>query len=144
MFDDIIQFHEKFALTYDGPPRALPDDLLSFRYQFMHEELSEYDSASAVDVIQEEGVGPAADLAKQLDALVDLVYVALGTAYLHGFDFDEAWRRVHEANMKKVRAAPDGSNSARKSSHDVVKPPGWTPPDLSDLVEPQAMDSSHD
>jgi len=69
----------------------------------------------------------------QLDALVDLAYVVLGTAFMHGFDFNEAWRRVHAANMQKVRAtSPDVSK--RNSSLDVVKPEGWTPPDLSDLT----------
>ncbi len=73
-------------------------------------------------------------LAKKFDALIDLVYVALGTAYLHGFPFDLGWRRVHEANMKKVRAT-NAAQSARNSTHDVVKPPGWTAPTLDDLVK---------
>jgi predicted HAD superfamily Cof-like phosphohydrolase len=120
-FQDVKDFHEKFGLEYCGRPRHLPVDTMEFRLKFLGEELQEY----ALSVTLED----------QLDALVDLVYVALGTAYLHGFDFDEAWCRVHAANMKKVRAAPDGSDSKRGSSHDVVKPPGWQPPDLSDLVQ---------
>ena len=67
---------------------------------------------------------------KVLDALVDLVYVALGTAYLHGFGpqkFNEAWRRVHEKNMEKIRA-PSADHSKRGSAFDVIKPAGWTPP----------------
>lgn len=120
--DDIRKFHEKFSLTYSGPPRDLPNDLSMFRIKFLNEEVDEYDEASADE-----------DRARQLDALVDIVYVALGTAYLHGFDFAEAWRRVHEANMQKVRAA-SASESTRNSTHDVVKPPGWKAPNLDDLV----------
>jgi predicted HAD superfamily Cof-like phosphohydrolase len=75
------------------------------------------------------------ELVDQLDALVDLAYVVLGTAYLHGFRFNEAWRRVHAANMAKVRAER-AEQSARGSTFDVVKPPGWKPADLSDLVAP--------
>lgn len=140
VYGDIKAFHERFGLTYDGPPRALPEDLDGFRIKFMGEELSEYVSSDAEDHKSIRGVigvvlnnSLAPPLEKQLDALVDLVYVALGTAYLHGFDFDEAWRRVHAANMKKVRAQ-HAKESARGSTNDVVKPPGWTPPDLSDLV----------
>jgi predicted HAD superfamily Cof-like phosphohydrolase len=118
-YSDIKDFHEKFGLAYTDGPRQLPDDLASFRLKFMTEELTEYCEYPLED---------------KLDALVDLVYVALGTAYLHGFDFDEAWKRVHEANMKKVKAKADGSDSKRGSAHDVVKPMGWTAPDLSDLV----------
>lgn len=129
MFDpvkDIQDFHEKFGLTYTGSPRQLPtdtdNDLGGFRESFLWEELEEYSDARLAN-----------DLVKQLDALVDLVYVVLGTSYLHGFDFKEAWRRVHEANMKKIRALKK-SDSERGSVYDVVKPPGWTPPDLTDLV----------
>jgi predicted HAD superfamily Cof-like phosphohydrolase len=73
------------------------------------------------------------DMPGQLDALVDLVYVALGTAHMQGFDFNEAWRRVHDANMQKVRAQ-NADESKRGSALDVVKPEGWKPADLSDLV----------
>lgn len=120
--EDIKDFHKKFGLEYQGPPRALPFELSEFRYNFMREELFEYADARDHD-----------DKAKQLDALVDLLYVAFGTAYLHGFDIRAAWNRVHEANMKKVRALRE-EDSVRGSTYDVVKPPGWRAPDLSDLV----------
>lgn len=146
-FHDIIDFHRKFGLTYKGPARALPEELDGFRTKFMAEELAEYVSTNEMDhnfftraiaafqsANAKFGRGTP-DLEKKLDALVDLVYVAIGTAYLHGFNFNEAWRRVHEANMKKVRAER-AEQSARGSTFDVVKPEGWTAPDLSDLVCP--------
>lgn len=123
LMPDILAFHQKFGLLYGGPTRALPVELATFRQRFMQEELDEYCEADA-----------HGDKAKMLDALVDLVYVALGTAHLHGFNFDEAWRRVHLANMAKVRVERP-EDSKRGSGFDVVKPPGWTPPDLSDLVK---------
>lgn len=119
LFQDIKDFHNKYGLSYGGPPRELPPDLADFREGFLEEEVDEYLAADT--------------LALKLDALVDLVYVALGTALLHGFDFNEAWRRVHAANMLKVRA-PSAADSKRGSAHDVVKPAGWQPPDLSDLA----------
>lgn len=123
MLGDIREFHERFELTYDGPPRDLPSDLSSFRQTFLAEEVEEYAIAEEVH-----------DREMMLDALVDLVYVALGTAYLHGFDFAEAWRRVHEANMQKIRAERP-SDSKRGSVYDVVKPEGWQAPNLKDLIE---------
>ncbi len=116
---DAFEFFAKFDLVYDGPPRQLPPELLRFRIDCQYEECDEYAGADT--------------LHERLDALVDLVYFALGTAHLHGFDFAEAWRRVHAANMKKVRAA-SASDSKRNSGYDVVKPPGWRPADLTDLV----------
>lgn len=141
MFDpiaDVQSFHAKFRQAYNGPPRALPDDLLRFREDFMQEELIEYkNNAHRVSALLQEEQLPTSEitssLAEQLDALVDLVYVALGTAVLHGFNFREAWRRVHLANMQKERVA-SARDSARHSRFDIVKPRGWTPPDHLDLV----------
>src|SRR6516225_8336413 len=95
MISDVCAFHEKFGIDYDGKPRFLPKDLLEFRLKFLHEELVEYhlnqlplpDGVSDSEVVHH--------LARQLDSLVDLLYVAIGTAYLQGFDIAEAWRRVH-------------------------------------------------
>ena len=120
---DVRDFHIKFDLEYIGPPRDLPVELSQFRIEFMVEELAEYKEAVS------EG-----NREKQLDALVDLVVVALGTAHLQGFDFNEAFRRVHTANMLK-RRAQKAEDSKRGSVYDVVKPEGWQPPDLSDLVK---------
>lgn len=121
--DDIASFHEKFGLEFMGGPRHLPPDLQEFRSKFLKEELQEY--FEAVE---------SRDLPKQLDALVDLVYVALGTAYYQGFNFNEAWRRVQKANMAKVRAQR-AEDSKRGHAFDVVKPPGWQAPNLADLCK---------
>lgn len=142
---DIAEFHKKFGLEYDGRSRALPVELGHFRTLFMEEELKEYifhrDVLLQLFGDERSNRLDEADitfhLEGQLDALVDLVYVALGTAYLHGFGpqkFNEAWRRVHEKNMEKMRA-PSADHSKRGSAFDVIKPPGWTPPKHTDLVE---------
>lgn len=150
MVRDIELFHQKFGLTYVGRPRALPPELSEFRRKFLKEELDEYKTATHraeyhVALLQTQLSMPgiydvydpdqvAEQLEHALDGLVDLVYVAIGTAYLHGFNFREAWRRVHEANMKKVRAER-AVDSTRGSTFDVIKPPGWTAPSHKDLVE---------
>ena len=147
----VAEFHEKFGLGYGGPPRQLDDDLISFRIGFLIEELAEYSEASGYKIIASElhhlsnlirkkndyllQRSEERDLEKQLDSLVDLNYVSDGTAYLHGFDFDEAYWRVHQANMQKIRVeAKTLEGSVRKSKYDVVKPDGWKPASLSDLV----------
>lgn len=71
--------------------------------------------------------------ADQLDALVDLVYVAVRYSVALGMDFNEAWRRVQKANMQKVRVK-SAEESKRGTKYDAKKPEGWTAPDLSDLV----------
>ena len=142
---DVADFHEKFQLEYNGKPRVLPFDLGKFRLDFNQEELDEWKdfAGKGLMAVAQEPVD-AADvthcLEMQLDAHVDQLYVLLGTVYLQGLMpvFEEAWRRVHAANMAKVRALRDGSDSKRGSAYDVVKPEGWIAPDHSDLVEDHA------
>lgn len=139
-FRDVREFHEKFGLTYNGKPRALPPALQAFRDKFHREELKEYGAATArlrrlLDGKEDRCIDDdvALELSHALDALVDEMYVLLGTAYLHGFDFNAAWERVHAANMAKIRVK-NAADSKRKSKYDVVKPPGWTPPRIQPLV----------
>lgn len=120
---DVRDFHERFGLTYDGPPRQLNPETSDFRAKFMQEELDEYRAAVY-----------AGDLGQQFDALIDLVYVALGTAYLQGFPFADGWNEVQRANMRKVRA-DDARASKRGSALDVVKPYNWVPPDVHGVLE---------
>lgn len=121
---DIVDFHKKFEIGYSGPPRDLPYNLFDFRRRFMQEELNEYERASTPE-------SGEYSREKQLDALVDLLYVTFGTAHLHGFNIQEAWNRVHQANMQKVLGK---THRVDESGTDVAKPPGWKAPDLSDLV----------
>lgn len=132
-FVDVVAFHRKFGLEYKGPPRELPADLQTFRTKFMDEELDEYKAGVILlrHAITEDERTEAAE--QMLDSLVDLVYVALGTAHMHGFDFNSAWRKVQEANMAKVRCER-AEDSKRGSTFDVIKPAGWVAPDHKDLV----------
>lgn len=142
---DVQEFQAKFGLSYDGKPRFLPAGLDRFRRQFLEEEVQEYVGAvhEGGHLVASSSRGVRGDqaivheLAEALDALVDTVYVAVGNSCFHGFDFREAWRRVHEKNMQKVRATSI-DQTKRGNLHDVVKPPGWTPPDHTDLVTDHA------
>ena len=119
MFKDIQEFHKKFGIEYKGSPRQLPQDISDFRIKFMQEELDEYTDAKTLD--------------EKFDALIDLVYVALGAAHLHGFPFNKGWLVVHRANMKKIRATK-AEQSKRGYASDVIKPDGWQPPDIDKVL----------
>lgn len=124
-FRDVAAFHEKFGLTvaYPPGPREVPPELLEFRVKFMQEELDEFKEGMAEE-----------DHEKMFDALLDLAYVVFGTAHFLGYPWQQGWHQVQWANMQKVRAASDGSDSKRGSSFDVVKPPNWTPPDIMGVL----------
>ena len=127
-FEDVGAFHRKFGVPYvahEGGtmPREWNEDLIDFRRAFMYEELDEFVTA------RNNG-----DHVGMFDALLDLVYVALGTAHVLGYPWQEGWEAVQAANMAKQRAKPDGSDSMRHSEWDVVKPEGWQPPDIEGIL----------
>lgn len=125
MIHDVLKFHEKFNLP-DGSIDILSGnpEALEFRQKFMQEELDEFKQA------MESG-----DRVKAFDALLDLVYVAHGTALFMGITPDmwaEGHDAVQHANMSKVRAESkeqSASSSGRGSTFDVIKPEGWEPPE---------------
>jgi len=126
-FERVGEFLAKFGLPVhvgDGPPQLIDAEAFMFRYQLLLEELGELLLAYR-----------AGDLAGVADALVDLSYVTLGTAHMFGLPFDAVFAEVHRANMQKERASGDGDGrSKRGSSLDVVKPRGWTPPDVAAAI----------
>lgn len=126
-FEDVGLFHQKFGLPIaEGEIRELPQDLLHFRVLFLKEELQEF-------ILAMPSWKTKADHAKMFDALIDLVYVAMGTAHLLGYPWEQGWELVQAANMDKIRASRP-EDSKRGSSWDVIKPPGWTAPNLENLL----------
>ena len=101
--------------------RAENNELVNFRTSFLLEELTEYTQAITKK-----------DTAAALDALVDIVYIALGTAWLFNLPFEKAWQEVQRANMSKVRTK--SKSKKRGTSFDVVKPKNWKPPDIDQVI----------
>lgn len=122
MVFDLRAFHAKFGHSRPSKPSFLTPELADFRIKFLQEELDEYKDAVA-----------NGDMAKQFDALIDLVYIAIGTADLQGFPWEEGWAEVQQANMAKQRAT-SSHQSKRGSSFDVIKPDGWVGPDIEGVL----------
>lgn len=141
LFADVKEFHAKFGIGYDGLPRFLEDaDLLKFRLDFIEEELKEFKLShdaglAALKLNEPEHV--KLHLEDCLDAAADLTWVTLGLADVMGLPFNEAWKRVYQANMTKVKAT-DASQSKRGYIGDIIKPPGWKAPSHIDLVSRNA------
>lgn len=121
-FDDVREFLTKFGYKERIIPGDLDPVLSDARIKHLREELDEYVLAVS-----------NGDVEKQFDALIDLVYIALGTAALHGFPWKAGWDEVHRANMSKMLCV-SADMSPRGISHDVIKPEGWRPPDLREIL----------
>ena len=123
LIKDIDQFHKKFKFEKNDKV-GIPEnnELVNFRTSFLVEELAEYTQAIT-----------KGDSAAALDALVDIVYIALGTAWLFNLPFEKAWNEVQKANMSKIRTK--SKSKKRGTSFDVVKPKGWIAPDIEQIIE---------
>jgi len=123
LINDIDRFHKKFEFIKNSKV-GIPDDseLVNFRTSFLMEELSEYTNA----IVKK-------DSAAALDALVDIVYIALGTAWLFNLPFERAWREIQTANMKKVRAKD--TTGKRGTKFDVIKPKDFKEPNIEQIIE---------
>jgi predicted HAD superfamily Cof-like phosphohydrolase len=70
----------------------------------------------------------ADDLVEQLDALIDILVVTIGAIHSAGFDGEGAWKEVMATNFAKVDR--ETGRVRKREDGKVLKPQGWTPPDL--------------
>lgn len=121
MINQVLEFHQKFGLPA-GPEDQLigNPEAIRFRLKFLQEELDELSTA----LVNHDRIGA-------FDALLDLVYVAHGTALFMGISpaqWQAGMDAVQAANMAKERA-PHAGASKRGSAYDVIKPAGWVGPE---------------
>lgn len=124
MAADVSAFHRKFGCDKDnrttpGNPRKGVGDL---RFRLVQEEFGELAIAH--------GDGDVAEVA---DALADLIYVAIGMALAYGIDLRPVWREVHRSNMAK-------SGGGTREDGKILKPEGWTPPDIAGVLRRQGWE----
>lgn len=138
-FEDVRMFRDKFSLPIPGHPTAVTPVNADLRADRAIEEVEEYRESNEMAFrsgqLADDGSSIQFHKAGILDALVDQMYILVGTILEHGMEgpFDEAWARVHQANMSKERVSSPGQ-SRHGSTLDLIKPEGWQPPSLFDLV----------
>ena len=116
MCKDVADFDEKILQDHgENYPSLVSLEYCVERSRFLAEELDEFAIAAG-----------EANIVGLADALADLVYVALGTAYKMGLPFDDIWAAVHEANMRKV-----SGQTKRGNRVDAMKPVGWVGPEAA-------------
>ena len=72
------------------------------------------------------------DLPLTLDALGDLIYTAIGIAWLHGVDLSPYMEEIHMANMEKAPA--DGKGFGRMTAEGKSTKANWEPPRIQELL----------
>ncbi|MGF1238924.1 MazG nucleotide pyrophosphohydrolase domain-containing protein [Streptomyces sp. 2-6] len=124
--DLVREFHRAFGLDARSTPTRVSPALAAHRGELLAEE-----AAEVAEVAVE---GPLDRLAHEL---ADVVYVAYGTALVHGVDLDEVIAEIHRANMSKL--GPDGE-VARRADGKVLKGDHYRAPDVAAVLRRQGWD----
>jgi predicted HAD superfamily Cof-like phosphohydrolase len=117
----LLEFNQAFGIPKLDSPDIGPEDMIELRIKLLREEVEEYAEAAR-----------AGDMVEILDALADIGYILAGTIINHGMQhiYDDAFNEVHRSNMAKL---VDGK-VLRREDGKVMKPEGWTPPQLSQFL----------
>jgi predicted HAD superfamily Cof-like phosphohydrolase len=79
-------------------------------------------------------------IADQADALVDIYYYSLNAACKKGINLSSIFSVVHGANMAK--RDPKTNKFLKREDGKIIKPEGWTPPDVEGEIKRQLKDGS--
>ena len=74
----------------------------------------------------------ANDPVETLDALIDIIVVTTGAIHSLGADAEGAWKEVMMTNFAKIDK--DTGKVRKREDGKVLKPVGWTPPELSQFL----------
>jgi predicted HAD superfamily Cof-like phosphohydrolase len=90
-----------------------------------------------IGLIQEEGdeLAEAIEAHNQvetLDALVDILVVTIGAIHSAGWNAEGAWKEVMATNFAKIDR--ETGKVRKREDGKVLKPTGWTPPDLTPFL----------
>ncbi|MDR1539097.1 MAG: hypothetical protein LBU32_14095 [Clostridiales bacterium] len=107
----VREFHRKFGHPAPAEPIMIARERAEKRHSWMLEEINEFLDARTI--------------ADQADAMIDLIYFALGTLVEMGVKPEELFDIVHNANMQKLWE--DGKPRWNKDGK-TIKPAGWKDP----------------
>ncbi len=70
---------------------------------------------------------------EQFDATIDQIVVLIGYGLSRGWPMVEGWDEVVRSNMAKIN--PHTGTVTRREDGKILKPEGWTPPDLKGVLD---------
>ena len=119
MFQDVKEFQTAVGQHVGQVPEFPSDSERDLRIRLLKEEWDEY--------IQGECRNDLENIAKEL---ADIIYIVCGTAVSYGIPLDRVFAEVHASNMAKL---VDGK-PVRRADGKILKPDGWTPPDIKKIL----------
>lgn len=113
---------EKFMRACDQTVEGRNDAQFKLYYDLIAEEVAELNAAVM-----------AGDPVEQLDALLDIIVVTVGAIHSMGADGEGAWKEVMQTNFAKIDRQT--GRVRKREDGKVLKPVGWTPPNLEPFVK---------
>jgi predicted HAD superfamily Cof-like phosphohydrolase len=109
---------EKFMKACDQSVAEYNEEQYTLYCNLIREEFQELlDSTTAKD---------------DLDALIDILVVTIGAIHSLGADAEGAWKEVMRTNFAKIDK--DTGKVRKREDGKVLKPQGWTPPELEQYL----------
>jgi predicted HAD superfamily Cof-like phosphohydrolase len=112
---------EKFMRACDQSTDEVNQQQFDMYVKLIAEEVNELS-----DAIGQE------DLVETLDALIDILVVTIGAVHSIGADAEGAWKEVMRTNFAKIDR--ETGKVRKREDGKVLKPLGWTPPELKPFV----------
>lgn len=119
MYQDVKEFQTAVGQNIGQAPVFPEPAERELRIKLLKEEYEEY--------IQGECKNDLENIAKEL---ADIIYIVCGTAASYGIPLDRVFDEVHRSNMAKL---VDGK-VIRREDGKILKPEGWTPPDIKTIL----------
>ena len=113
---------EKFMRACDQTVDEFNKDQFNLYVTLIEEETNEL--ADAIT---------AHDQVETVDALIDILVVTIGALHSMGADAEGAWKEVMKTNFAKIDR--ETGKVRKREDGKVLKPVGWTPPDLAPYVK---------
>jgi len=123
---------EKFMRACDQSVDGSNHDQFKMYLKLIKEEFDELQVAQGIDLETGEQVREA-DPVETLDALLDIIVVTIGAIHSAGMDGEGGWKEVMGTNFAKVDK--ETGKVRKREDGKVLKPQGWTPPDLKPFVK---------
>lgn len=119
----VAEFNKAFNIENYIVPTIPDEATLELRYKLALEELDEFKEAAA-----------AKDIVGMYDALIDQLYILLGTVHACGMGvaLEEGFYEVHRSNMTKL--GEDGNPIYREDGK-VIKSERYDPPNLQKVLK---------
>lgn len=122
---------EKFMRACDQSVDGSNEDQFKMYLRLIKEEFNELQVAQGIDLETGEQTGPV-DEVETLDALLDIIVVTIGAIHSAGMDAEGGWKEVMMTNFAKIDK--ETGKVRKREDGKVLKPVGWTPPNLEPFV----------